>query len=79
MSWRTSSTGPASFGQYRGTPYNGGSGSGYGASVNGTGRFAQGQGTTSSAMAATWSPTILYLLVLVIAEMVIFGWLSRKV
>lgn len=65
----------STFGYYRGTPYNGGSGSGMGQAVNGMGILPQGQGGQTSG----WSPTILYMFVLIIAEMIIFGFLARKV
>lgn len=33
----------------------------------------------ASTNATGWTPTILYLFVLIIAEMFVFGWLSRKI
>jgi hypothetical protein len=70
--WPTSS-----FGYYRGSPQFQGQGSNQGVSVSGNGVFAPGQGTASSGTA--WSPTIMYLFALVVAEMIIFGILSRHV
>ena len=66
----------STFGYYRGTPYNGGSGSGMGQAVNGMNILPQGQG---NAQGTGWSPTILYLFVLILAEMVIFGFISRHI
>lgn len=67
----------ASFGYYRGTPYAGGSGSGMGPSVSGSGKFAQGSGPASNTTG--WSPTILYMFALILLEMVIFGILAKHV
>lgn len=71
--WPTSS-----FGYYRGSPQFMGQGSQQGVSMAGNGVFAPGQGPSASPETA-WSPTILYLFLLVIAEMVVFGILSRHV
>lgn len=65
----------SSFGYYRGTPYYGGEGSGQGGIVAGNGVFSAGQGGTSQGTG--WSPTILYLFVLLLVEMVIFGAIAR--
>jgi len=78
MGWREASSGPASYGYYRGSPLYRGQGAGGGPAVSGTGKYAQGQGVTTSAT-GQWSPTIVYLLVLVLAEMFIFGYLARKI
>lgn len=78
MSWREVSNGPASFGYYRGTPYYRGSGSGMGGTVSGAGKYAAGQGPAPK-VSAQWSPTILYLFILVIAEMAVFAFLSKHV
>jgi hypothetical protein len=43
----------------------------------GMNQFAQGTGPTAGAQAA-WSPTILYMFGLIIAEMIVFGILARK-
>jgi hypothetical protein len=56
-------------------PLNGGSGSGMGQAVAGRGQFASGNGVTVAGQ--DWHPTILYLAALVIAEMVVFGWLGH--
>jgi hypothetical protein len=65
----------ASFGYYRGTPYFGGEGSGKGQDVAGLGTFTQGQGPQGS---TGWEPSIMYLFIFVIAEMVVFGFLATK-
>lgn len=70
----------SSFGYYRGSPMYGGgaqAGGGYGAQMAGMNQFAQGTGPTAGAQAA-WSPTILYMFGLIIAEMIVFGILARK-
>jgi hypothetical protein len=66
----------SSFGYYRGTPYYQGEGAGQGGIVAGQGVFSAGQGNAS---ATGWSPTILYLFVLLLAEIVIFGIIARHV
>jgi hypothetical protein len=67
-----------SFGYYRGTPYYGGEGAGTGGIVAGTGVFSAGQGP-QQASGSAWNPTILYLFVLVLAEMFIFAWIGRHI
>lgn len=70
----------SSYGYYRGNPQFMGYGSGQGQNVAGNGQFAQGQGAlTGGANNSNWTPTILYLFVLVFAEMFVFGILSRHV
>ena len=69
----------ASFGYFRGNPegpfYLGqGSGQGMAANTQGMGVLSQGQGPAG---AGGWHPTVLYLGVLIIAEMFIFGLLSK--
>lgn len=69
----------SSFGYYRGSPqYLGGaqSGGGQGPNMAGTNTFSQGQGPTGSV--GQWSPTILYMIALVIMEMVVFGVIAKK-
>jgi len=69
----------SSFGYYRGAPmYLGGAygGGGNGPKVAGTNVFAQGQGTDQGA--GGWSPTILYMIALIILEMIVFGFISRR-
>jgi hypothetical protein len=67
---------PGTAGYYRGNPKYGGQGSGMG----GDGVSAKGFLTGAGAANGTgWTPTILYLFLLIIAEMFVFGWLSRKV
>jgi len=67
-----------SFGYYQGMangPYAGGQGSMAGPKLQGLGFFSQGQGATASA--GSWDPTIVYLILLTIGEMVVFGIISR--
>jgi hypothetical protein len=70
----------SSFGYTRGNQflYGGGaqSGGGYGNQVAGNGIFSQGTGTPGQATG--WNPTVLYMFALIIAEMIVFGILSRK-
>jgi hypothetical protein len=63
-------------GYYRGTPVYGGQGAGTGQNVAGKGHFSQGVGPSQG---TGWSPTILYMFILIIVEMVIFGFISRKI
>lgn len=67
----------SSFGYYRGQPLYGGSGSGQGPSQSGVGQFAQGSGPVNNT--SQWSPTIYYMFALVIFEMVVFGFLARRI
>ena len=55
-------------------PLYGGQGSMAGQSSYGVGFLSQGQG---SAMGGGWDPTIVYLLIMVVVEMIIFGFISR--
>jgi len=64
------------YGYYPGSPQYGGYGSGNGPNVSGLSQFAQGQGSVDN---TSWNPTILYLFVLIIAEMFVFAFLSRHV
>lgn len=74
------STPTASYGYFRGSPLYGGYGSGQGPSMAGNGTFAQGQGNVVGGSGNNnWTPTILYLFVLIIAEMFVFAFLSRHV
>lgn len=79
MGWRgeavTQRSGNPSAGYYAGSPLNGGSGSGMGQAVSGAGQYAPGSGVTIGQ--STWHPTVLYLAALVVAEMVVFGIISR--
>lgn len=68
----------ASFGYYRGSPQFGGDGSNQGVPMAGNGVFAAGQGPVS-ALKDSWTPTIMYLFVLIIAEMFVFGLIGRNV
>ena len=49
-----------------------------GQNVNGTNVFSAGQGTADAGAASTWSPTILYLFVLILIEMFVFAFIARK-
>jgi hypothetical protein len=69
----------SAFGYYRGAPQFGGgahTGEGSGPNVAGMNVFSQGQGTDQSSSA--WSPTILYMIALIILEMIVFGFISRR-
>lgn len=68
----------SSFGYYRGVPLAGGQGSGMGPQMAGMGVFSAGSGTSANGTSG-WSPTILYLFVLIILEMVVFGFLAKHV
>jgi hypothetical protein len=65
----------SSFGYYRGTPYWGGEGSGKGQDVSGSNVFTQGQGPIGN---TGWEPSIMYIFIFIIVEMVIFGILAAK-
>ena len=68
--------GNQSQGYYVGSgPLSGGSGSGTGQAVSGAGTLAQGNGVQIAG--SQWHPTILYLFALIVAEMVIFGFVGR--
>lgn len=67
----------SSFGYYRGWPIFNGDGSGMGPNVSGNNVFSSGQGS-SSATGTGWSPTILYLFVLILVEMFVFALIARK-
>ena len=65
------------FGYFRGVsegPLWKGQGSDMGPKLQGLGVFSQGQGPAS---AGGWDPTIGYLFLLIIGEMVVFGLISR--
>lgn len=80
MGFATASRPTSSFGYYRGTGGDGpfwqgqGSGMGMAANTQGVGVLSQGQGPQG---AAGWHPTVLYLGVFIIAEMVLFAFLSK--
>jgi hypothetical protein len=63
-----------SFGYYRGSPQNQGEGAGQGGIMSGSNVFSAGQGQQQG---TAWNPTILYLFVLILAEMVIFGMIAK--
>lgn len=67
----------SSFGYYRGSPLFGGEGSGQGPAVSGTNVFSAGQGASGST-GSSWSPTILYLFVLILVEMFVFAFIARR-
>lgn len=68
----------SAFGYWRGggseIPLTGGQGSDMGPKVQGAGVFSQGQGNGNG---SGWHPTVIYLLILIVAEMIIFGFISR--
>ena len=70
----------ASFGYWRGggseIPLSEGQGSMAGPRFQGLGLFSQGQGS-SPGDDSGWHPTVIYLLILVVAEMIVFGFISR--
>lgn len=65
----------SAFGYYRGTPYYNGEGSGMGQNVSGTNVFSAGVG--GQATDSGWTPTILYLFVLILVEMFVFALIAR--
>lgn len=67
-----------SFGYYRGAPLAGGQGSGMGPEMSGGNVFSAGQGTATAGN-GTWSPTILYLFVLILVEMFVFAFIARHI
>jgi hypothetical protein len=67
----------SSFGYYRGAPTYSGPET-QGVEMAGTGVFSAGQGN-QAASASGWTPTILYLFLLVLAEMFVFAFIARKV
>ena len=68
----------SSFGYYRGWPVYGGDTGTEGPQVSGSNVFAQGQGSMTTG-AGSWTPTILYLFVLILVEMFVFAFLARRV
>lgn len=68
--------GPQSFGYYRGAPMQGGYGSGMGVTMAGSNSYAPGQGPAAGSQQG-WHPTILYMFVLILAEMAVFAWISK--
>jgi hypothetical protein len=67
---------PSSFGYYRGSPQAGGTGSGMGVSMAGNTSYAAGQGPSAGSNSG-WHPSILYMFVLIIAEMFVFAFISK--
>lgn len=68
----------SSFGYYRGWPIYGGDGSGQGVEMAGANVFSAGQGTSGDVGGSTWTPTILYLFVLIVIEMFVFAFIGRR-
>lgn len=68
----------SSFGYYRGWPIYGGDGSGQGVEMAGSNVFSAGQGTNTDGAGASWTPTILYLFVLIVIEMFVFAFIARR-
>ena len=70
----------ASFGYWRGGMSDGplayGQGSGRGQANSGVGAFPQGSGPTG-ATGSGWSPTVTYLLVFIVVELVAFKFLEK--
>lgn len=68
----------SSLGYWRGggseIPLTGGQGGMAGPKLQGLGFFSQGQGAPGG---TGWEPTVIYLLLLIVAEMVVFGFISR--
>ena len=69
----------SSFGYYRGSPVAGNDGSGMGPSMSGSNVFSAGQGSSDTAGSGSWTPTILYLFVLIFVEMFVFAFIARHV
>lgn len=69
----------SSYGYYRGWPILGGDGGTEGPQVSGTNVFSQGQGSSFTSGQGAWSPTILYLFVLILVEMFVFAYIGRHV
>lgn len=77
MNYSRAALGNQAMGYWRGSEFQYlGAGSGMGAKQAGAGVLQQGQGGLSS-LAGSWHPTVLYMLGLVVAEMIAFGFLSR--
>jgi murein DD-endopeptidase MepM/ murein hydrolase activator NlpD len=68
-----------SFGYYRGNPIFQNEGSGQGVDMAGSNVFAAGSGTGTAGDNTTWTPTILYLLVLIVVEMFVFAFIARRI
>lgn len=70
----------SAFGYWRGVGSDGplayGQGSNYGQASQGAGMFPQGYGGPAPA-AGGWHPTVIYLILFVIAEMIIFKWVGK--
>jgi hypothetical protein len=66
----------SSYGYYRGAPMAGGQGSGAGPSMQGTSAFSAGQGPAAGP--GGWHPTVIYMGGLILLEMVVFAFISKK-
>ena len=81
MGFSSGSAYPSSaFGYWRGGGSDGsplylGQGSGMGLKQQGLGVFSAGQGSPGSGGA--WEPTVVYLLLLVVGEVIVFGFIAR--
>jgi hypothetical protein len=69
----------SSFGYYRGAPVVGGDIGSQGPQMAGSNVFSQGQGADTNSSGSSWSPTLLYLFVLVLVEMFVFGIVARHI
>lgn len=69
----------SSYGYYRGWPIAGGDGGTEGPQVSGTNVFSQGQGSSFTSGQGGWTPTILYLFVLILVEMFVFAFIGRTI
>lgn len=70
-----------SFGYYRGTPFVGGGayqGGGTGPQDQGMGEFAQGEGPVTIDD-SSWTPTIWYMAILIVIELIIVGCFATRV
>jgi hypothetical protein len=47
--------------------------------MSGSNVFSAGQGSNTTAGGGAWSPTILYLFVLILVEMFVFAFIARRV
>lgn len=71
----------SSWGYYRGAPLYGGgaqAGGGAGPQTQGIGEFAQGQGPSPD-ISGSWTKTHFYMAILILAEMVVFGFLKKVI
>jgi|HubBroStandDraft_6_1064221.scaffolds.fasta_scaffold839976_4 X-X-X-Leu-X-X-Gly heptad repeat protein len=80
MGWRGEAVGTRApnqaLGYDRNTLHLGGMGSGMGQANSGTSQLGTGIGGVTVA-GQSWHPTIIYLFALILAEMIVFGFVSR--